>query len=246
MQVTNLNGTVETMEQTDQLDESTEDLTETETEEETLPTADDRLSLNEPAPSLMTLSSDDEDNDFELAILPDEVRRAKREAAKPDIDWMEDAIDWDAPTPSGVGFPLKKGDYVIIERPATCLPEFGWLDTRVYRLTHDPAEDGTLKLWDPVRQHQAYSNWKQGILDGAKFKRPPRGVNPERVLEGTGKVRRRRKVAAPAAPVDPNAPKRGRGRPKGSKNRPKEVIEAEKAAKREEQRQKQARRRVRA
>lgn len=213
---------------------------ETDSEIETLINDDEDKDVNEGEsfPAAIDVSSDDEDNDFTLACLPDDERRARREAMRPDIDWLDDAIDWEASTPSGVDFLLKAGNYVIIERQALCLPNFGWLDTRVYLITHAPTPDGTIKLYDPVRQHQVYSNWKVGIVNNFKFKIPPRGVNPEKFLEGTGKVRRRKKIIPPSKPMDPNAPKRGRGRPKGSKNRPKEEIETEKRELREEQKHK--------
>lgn len=188
-------------------------------------------------------SNIDEDNDFSLALLPDDVRRARRSALRPDIDWLDDAIDWSANTPSGVDFIPRKDQYVVIERQCISMPTIGWLDTRVYRLIEDPAPNGNLKLWDPIKQQMALSNWKTGIAThGFIFKLPPKGVNPETLLESSGKIRRRKRVApAPPPPQrDENGnivPKR-RGRPPGTKNRSKEVILAEKAAKLKEQEQK--------
>lgn len=179
----------------------------------------------------------DEDENLKLALLPEAERNARAEANKPDISWLDDAIDWDSDSPSGVGFLLKKNDYVVIERRALQLPGSPWLDTRVYYLTADPAENGNLKLQDPARQQMAQSNWKVGLLKGFQFRRPPPGTNPETLIDANGKIQRRKrlKVIMASAVVDPNVPKRGRGRPKGIKNRPKEIIEAEKAERRAEQ-----------
>lgn len=190
-------------------------------------------------------SEDDPDQSWATAMLPEGELWARREAQRPDISWMDDAIDWgeEGELPK---FLPKKGDYVVIERFLTTFPGKPWLDTRVYRITEDPDPvTGTLRLSDPVRQQQAMSNWKRGIIEGFTFKRPPKGRNPETVFESTGAVRRRRRVVAEPAPK-PVAPttgeKRGRGRPKGSKNRDKETIAAEKAARREERAAKRARR----
>jgi len=170
---------------------------------------------------------------------------ARREASKPDIAYLDDAIDWEADTPSGVGFLAKKGDYIIIERRALVLADNPWLDTRVYRLLADPFPNGELKLWDPVREYLASSNWAVGVVNGFQFRFPPRGVNPERFLETRQSVRNGRRRVIEREPVDPNAPKKRRGRPKGSKNRSKETIQAEREALRREREGRRAAREAR-
>jgi hypothetical protein len=187
---------------------------------------------------------EDEDTSWAIASMSNEELVARRQAQRPDISWMEDAIDWDTADELPTFLP-KKGDYVIIERYITCLPGKPWLDTRVYLMKEDAYPDGSLRLSDPVRQQQCMNNWKRGIIEGFSFKRPPKGRNPETVFESTGQVRRKRKVVAelaqkPAAPT--TGEKRGRGRPKGSKNRDKATITAEKTARREERAAKRARR----
>lgn len=175
----------------------------------------------------------------EEALLPDDILRARAEAKKPVISHLRPAVvDGE--------FILKKSDYVVIERRRAHNERHEWLDTRVYRLVEDPKPNGDLKLVDPVRMQFALSNWKTGLELGFDFRLPPAGRNPETCLESGGKRRRKRKVQEdkPVATVtsSPDAPERrkGRGRPAGVKNRPKEVVQAEKLAKLEERRAKKA------
>lgn len=216
--------------------------------EEDVPTGDGDEELDEgelePEPELP-----DPDEDFVAATQP-----VSGSFSRPDISWLDDAVDWDAKTSSGVNFVLKKGDYVVIERYCLALATKPWLDTRVYRLMADPKDDGELSLWDPVNDQQASSNWKVGLVEGFQFRIPPRGRNPETLFETKGGRRRRSIVRAErprvydesldalrvarkeecsrdSAPAGATEPKK-RGRPAGSTNRPKEVIEAEKAERR--------------
>lgn len=174
----------------------------------------------------------------EEAFLPDDALRARAEARKPDISPLRSAID-----PDGNFIP-RKGDYVVIERRRAHFAGHAWLDTRVYRLAEAPASNGDLTLWDPVRMQHARSNWKVGLDMGFDFRLPPAGRNPETCLESGGKRRKRKKVLAdkpvPVTTANTDGKKRGRGRPPGAKNRPKDVIQAEKKARLEERRAKKA------
>lgn len=181
-------------------------------------------------------------DDDGAAYLSNDELRERHNAQKPDIDSLKSAVV------GGVFLP-KKGDYVVIERRLLCFSDHPWLDTRVYRLLDDVTFDGNLNLWDPIRHQCAKSNWKRGIGCGFVFKLPPKGRNPETCLEGGGKRRTKRAVVAEDKPPivttvqpvikldeDGNPVKRGRGRPKGVKNRDKATIEAERRARSEEKR----------
>lgn len=124
------------------------------------------------------------------------------------------------------------GDRIVIERRAAFLPGRPYLDTKTYRIKRvDP--NGDMSLWDESLNQWAMDNWKTGPMKGQVYKLPTVGTS----------VSTKRKRGRPRKnPVDAPKPtvagpdgapvKRGRGRPKGSKNRAKEVIRAEKAEKR--------------
>lgn len=177
------------------------------------------------------------------ALLSDEELRSRHEARKPDItSWRPAIIDGE--------FQVRNGDYVVIERRCTALKGRPWLDTRVYQVTQVPDGNGNLELWDPIRKQCARSNWKTGMNNGFDFRLPPKGRNPETCLEGDGRRRTRRKiqgdkVVKPVVTNEQGEPvKRGRGRPKGSKNRDREIILAEKKARQDERRAKKERRKA--
>jgi hypothetical protein len=181
------------------------------------------------------LSLPPEANEDDDALLSDDALRQRYEALKPNIKWMEPAIV------NGLFLPTK-GDYVVIEMTAVVVRGRHWLHTRVFQLVDAPLSNGNLNLWDPIRKQYARSNWLDGLRHGFDFRRPPKGCNPETCIESYS----RRKVAQPEEEVEPVNPrtaalnslqtpaplqkqvvvqqtgdgqKRGRGRPKGVKNR---------------------------
>lgn len=176
----------------------------------------------------------------------DEIREAiaaemsRRESVKkPNIDRLVDAVvHLEDGTPV---FVPDIGEKVIIERHSNILPGWGWLDTRVYIVRFIDHDTGHLRLWDPEAQHFALSNFIEGPKRGYRFKLPP--VNGR--LESPGKRRRRRSAAEKAAEGEAAPqPKKRRGRPAGVKNRPKDVIAAEKADKAKSKAEKAAKRDV--
>jgi hypothetical protein len=194
----------------------------------------------EPGADLKRSLSEEEE-----ALLPDDILRARAEARKPDISALRSAV-------VEGNFILKKGDYVVIERRRAHFVNQAWLDTRVYRILEEPAVNGDLKLWDPIRMQHARSNWKVGSTLGFDFRLPPSGRNPETCLESGGARRKRKKLLTdkpklvPTQVMSLDAPEqRRRGRPKGTKNRPRDVVQAEKRARLEERRAKKAARKPR-
>lgn len=143
-------------------------------------------------------------------------RELNRLSKRPRIDHLQPGTVTDPET--GERLPLfDLGDRIIVERCTDLLKGVPWLDTRLYVVVHIDDDTGAVRCTDPEFNHQAVVSFK------SPFHRivipPPRG-NP---------------FAAPRtrqAPVNDGPKpegKRGRGRPKGTKNRPKEVIAAEKA-----------------
>lgn len=179
----------------------------------------------------------------DVATIEDEVGEFDessdaRNARRPDVSHLDDALaDVDGTLVPLFGI----GDKIVIERTNILHPDRPWLDTQTYTVQDIDDVTGDLKLWNDGFQQFAASNFIQGIAYGYVFKLPS-GTRIGKTRRGGGK--RGRKVArvassAPATP-EPKVPlvteaevpvKRGRGRPPGSKNRPKAVIEAERRTK---------------
>lgn len=171
-----------------------------------------------------------------------EAKEKARNAAKPVIDHLPDAVGTDElgnPT-----FLAGAGDRVIIERVATVLNNKPWLDTKTYVVNSVDCATGELRLWDTDAARDTVSNYIDGISRGYRFKLPTR-----RDME-IGKRKRGRPKKNPtgipeqAKPVELDAEGKPvikkRGRPKGSKNRDKAIIKAEKKAKLEARKVKKA------
>lgn len=185
--------------------------------------------------------------DIDLETLNDlqeaEAKEKAREAAKPIIDHLPDAIGKDEL--GNVTFMGGTGDKVIIERVATVLSHKPWLDTKTYVINSVDTVTGELRLWDTDAARDTVSNFIDGVKRGYRFKLPTR----RDMIIGKRKRGRPRKnptdvpTAAPAPVLGPDGQpvKKKRGRPPGSKNRDKAVIKAEKRAKLDARKAKKAR-----
>lgn len=172
----------------------------------------------------------------ELAVA--EAKEQARKVAKPLIDHLEDAVGQDQ-----FGNPVLNagvGDKIIIERVASILSHRPWLDTKTYVIQSVDGVTGDLLLLDTDIGQQAGSNFITGPQRGYRFKLP----NAKGLSIGKRRRGRPRKNPTeaptsnkPAQPAVGTAPKK-RGRPAGSKNRPKEVIRAEKKARLEKRKAK--------
>ena len=140
---------------------------------------------------------------------------------KPDISRLPDALERGKPV-------FKAGDKIVIERYASVLEGRPYLDTRTYRVLELDEGTGTMKLYDESLCQFARDNFRHGTAHGYVYKLAMG------VVVATKKKRGRPRKAPVEAPTvaAPPEKKRGRGRPPGSKNRPKEEIKEEKAAKR--------------
>jgi len=141
---------------------------------------------------------------------------------KPDISRLPDAVVGGRPL-------FTTGDKIVIERYATVLTGAPYLDTRTYKVIGVNEANGAVRLFDEELNQFASTNYVEGMRHGYVFKFAMGNAVAT-------KKKRGRPRKAPIEAVTPDKPageKRGRGRPKGSKNRPKEEVSAEKAAKRE-------------
>lgn len=161
---------------------------------------------------------DGDPNTFLDAVVDPEVDVPKR--AKPDISMLEDALEVD--DEGNVKFLPIVGGKVVIERQF----EGQWLDTNLYTVTAIDPETGALRLIRDEFGHQAMSNYVEAILHGHIFKLPPKKGPVVKRKVRVKKVKPEKGDVTLTVP-DPNAPKRGRGRPKGTLN--KKTIEKLKA-----------------
>lgn len=187
--------------------------------------------------STHTIDPLDEDEPETLtSLLASEARERARLTSKPDLSYLEDAVELgDDGVPQ---FTIAPGDKVVIERYATILRGSPWLDTKVYTVEAIDGVSGTLHLWDDEGKCHAATNYITGTAAGFKFKVPPAKGNVPTSQRRRGRPRKLTPAGAPEAPPTPTGEKRGRGRPPGTKNRPRDVIAAEKRAAADERRAK--------
>jgi hypothetical protein len=143
----------------------------------------------------------------------------RKVVSKPDISLLPDAIEGGMPQ-------FGPGDKIVIERYASFLKGNPYLDTRTYKVIDIDAFTGKMHLYDESLNQNAVDNWKTGIKSGNVYKLAMGNAVTTKKKRGRP---RKNPIEAPKL-VDPTVPKRGRGRPKGVKNRAKDVIAAEKAA----------------
>lgn len=181
---------------------------------------DDRGDDLEQREKPMPEGTDDEDKEaYESCSMTPEQRERKRLARKPPIDHLADGV---ATLDDGTLLPLfDVGDRIVAERHISFLAGAPWLDTRVYVVRSIDDEKGEVHCTDEEMRHYACVGFRHPFT---RIKLAPKKGDPFRVPR-----REKREEQAAAAPGD----RKKRGRPKGSKNRPKEVIEAERRAKRE-------------
>jgi hypothetical protein len=157
-----------------------------------------------------------------------EIMAPKVKRDKPDISHLEDAIKLDE---SGRPYlDLKMGDQIVIERYSGILNDKPWLDTKPYYINDADQVTGKLKLYFEELQQHATDNFLLGMKIGCLYKKMPANGR----WDEPPKVKPVAKVVAPVQFTEHGEPiKKGRGRPKGVKNRPKDVIQAEKKEKAE-------------
>jgi len=147
----------------------------------------------------------------------------RKPVTKPDISFLPDAIVGGEPQ-------FDVGDHIVVERYASFLKGKPYLDTKTFRVVSLDNFTGRLHLFDELLDQNAIMNWKESLRHGTVFKLKQGRLT----ISSKGKRGRPRKNPLPVpVPIVDGVPlpkKKGRGRPKGSKNRPSDVIKAEKAA----------------
>lgn len=188
----------------------------------------------------MDNDTNDDDCGFDSisAAMANEEKERARLANKPIIDHLDDAFEG---TGKDRTFVVPRGEKVIVERVATVLSGTPWLDTKVYTVISIDGVTGNVTLRDEEAEHNTLVNYLVGPERGYKFKIPP-GRKAISLARKRGRPKKNKVVGAPESskPIvvgpDGQPIKKRRGRPAGSKNRTRDVIMAEKAAKVEKRR----------
>lgn len=151
--------------------------------------------------------------------LSHEQRFARWQAKRPVIDHLPSGIIVD-PSDGSVLPAFDVGDRIVVDRRTTLLRGTPWLETIVGKVRSIDDESGLVTIWDedgdarnpPCR----YTNFRDALHD---FRLAPAKGNPFEPPPPPKKEKPQRQAG-----------EKHRGRPKGSKNRPKEVIQAEREA----------------
>ena len=163
-------------------------------------------------------AASDDEGDYGDTTLTPEQREQRRLSRKPRIDHL---MDGTATLDDGTVLPLfDVGDRIVAERHISFLTGAPWLDTRVYIVKSIDDETGAVHCPDEEMQHYACVGYKN---PHTRIKLAAKKGDPFKVPK-----------VAKVQPELPPGEKKRRGRPKGFKNRPREIIEAEKRAKKEE------------
>jgi len=155
----------------------------------------------------------DPDNDLAAALAPPTAKN------KPDISRLPDAVLEGKPI-------FARGDRIVIERYNGILGGNPYLDTKTYLVNSVDLETGRVTLFDETLLQHATDNWKGGLARGQLYKFA-HGLN---VSTKRKRGRPRKNPVAPPAAAAPPGEKKKRGRPKGSKNRPREEVKADRVA----------------
>jgi hypothetical protein len=152
------------------------------------------------------------------------IAEAKRLANRPVIDHFENALN-ELNVPK-----FKVGDRIIVEM---VMKNDRWLETRTGSVKAINLETGDVSLHDEDIRQGFYTNFKTGVTRGYRFKLVPTGKLNVSLVKRRGRPRKGPEKPVKPVELDANGKpiKRKRGRPKGIKNRPKDVVNAEKLEK---------------
>jgi hypothetical protein len=182
-----------------------------------------------------TIDEDESSPEVTISNLASGTAEKKRLAKKPDVDHLKPGT---ITTDEGDIVPLfGPGDKIIVERNCSFLEGTPWLDTVIYRVVAIDDESGLITCLNDELGHNSAVSFKSPHQK--VFLCPLKG-NP--FTEGAKKLMAK-ESAKEKTPITGNiavVKSGGRGRPKGTKNRPKAEIQAEKKAKMEIKKQKQA------
>lgn len=161
--------------------------------------------------------------------LSDDRRLAAWQGRRPSIDHLEaGVVTTEDPNGDTIVVPLfDVGDRIVVDVRTEHLKNSPWLYTLVGKVRSIDDDTGLVTIFDedtdPRNPAVRYVSMRLPTLQA--FKIAPLKGNP---FDSTKK--HVRPTVTPVTGPDGSPERRGRGRPKGTKNRPKDVIVAEKAA----------------
>lgn len=193
-----------------------------------------------------THSGVDEEEDARSPDLSPAVRLARWQEKRPRIDHLPvGVVETD-----GIRLPVfDLGDRIVADRRTDFLDGTPWLDTLVGQVVSIDDDTGVVVLLDeesdprcPIKRFVSFMNPLQELRLAPAYGNPFNAG----LFKAQQKEEARKKAAAELKALGLEAPpKRGRGRPPGSKNRPKDIIQAEKEAYRKSLEEKRAARKAR-
>lgn len=201
----------------------------------------EQVEVNDPVVNVRDFEAESEAEAAIAASLSHEAMRARWQGRRPNIFHLksgvvvhEAAVDDAGEIVEAMTLPLFDiGDRIVIDVRTNFLPGDPWLHTLVGKVRSIDDDTGIVSVLDeetdPRNPMVRWVSFKNPLQD---FRLAPAKGDPFAVSA----------VRAAAKPVAPVEGKRGRGRPKGSTNRSKEEIAAERAAYRKLREEKKARR----
>jgi len=157
---------------------------------------------------------DDEDVvDIDVLTLSREERFNRKLARRPPIDHLPDGVVVNSLGELEPKF--KPHDRIVVERMSVLLPGNPWSTTRVYIVKAIDEATGMVDLEDEERMHHSIANYRNEFT---RIKLAPKSGDPFKFVKQKVLVEKKDGTLAP----------RKRGRPKGSKNRDKSLINQEK------------------
>lgn len=189
---------------------------------------DENLEFDESTSETLTQPKGEDDNPLSEEDKPQRKR--------PYISHLPSAVRDDGTFIPGIG------EKVVIEKVSQLIKGIShWLDTSLYTVLSMDSSTGNLKLWNEDCGGFLKINYMRALEAGYSFRIPPkkgpfikrRTRSREDFPEAGGRINVVREEApkasiAPVIIAQPDAPRK-RGRPKGVKNRPKDVIALEKS-----------------
>lgn len=155
----------------------------------------------------------------EEAVLSDTARQARWQSRRPDIAHLKDGV---ATLDDGTVLPLfNVGDRIVADIRTNLLAGLPWLETVVGKVADIDDDTGVVVVLDEDTDQRAPSRRYVSFKDG---------MHDLRLAPARGNPFDAAKIKAMKPALKPGEVRRGRGRPPGSKNRPKAIIVAEREA----------------
>jgi len=165
----------------------------------------------------------------DISALFDEEERQKTESKKPTLEGLSSAVK---SVDGKIVFIPEIDSRIAVEMNNVHVKSNSWLYTRVYIVKEINLENGNVRLWDEGRKQWASTNFITSFNSPNTVSIKIMPKNRTSIPEEGFPVRSSKTVKESIKPIviGPKTPGK-RGRPAGSKNRPKDVVKAERVEK---------------